>query len=112
MRTINTTRGPKQYDPTRSGHTLNTSRVVEEDLIFEDEEPAILAVVSAGDWCALIADEAVPMPVWVVLDDASVYGVVIGEAGLLDPLDSVETRPGFTGYTQVNNDKKEQQCIQ
>jgi hypothetical protein len=107
MRTINTSDGPKQYDPTRPGHTLNTSAVVEEDLQYLDEEPEIVSVVAGGNWCAVIADEAVPMPVWVVLDDASVYGVVIGEAGLLDPLDSVETRPGFTGYKQVNNDKKE-----
>jgi hypothetical protein len=107
LRTINTRDGPKQYDPTRPGHTLNTSAVVEENLTYVDEAPEILAVVSAGDWCALIADEAVPMPVWVVLDDASMYGVVVGVDGRIDLSNSVETRPGFTGYEQTNINDKE-----
>ncbi len=103
MRTINTSDGPKQYDPTRPGHTLNTSRVVEEDLTYLDEEPAILAVVSAGDWCAEIAGEAVPVLAFVVLDDASMYGVAVGADGLVDLYNSVEQHPHFTGYKQANN---------
>jgi len=81
-------------------------------MTYENEEPEVLDVVSAGDWCAEIEGVAVPMPLWVALDDGSVYGVVIGKDGLLDPLYSVEKHPGFTGYTQVHNDKKEQRCTQ
>ncbi len=105
MRTINTTSGPVlvEADSGRPGHVVNTSRVVEEDLTYVDEEPAILAVVSAGDWCALIADEAVPMPVWVVLDDASMYGVVVGVDGCIDLTADVEKHPNFSGYKQANN---------
>ncbi len=104
MRTINTTSGPVlvEADSGRPGHVVNTSRVVEEDLTYVDEEPAILAVVSAGDWCAVVEGVAVPMPLWVLLDDGSVYGVVIGKDGLLDPLDSIEKHPHFTGYEQAN----------
>ncbi len=106
MRTINTSGGPKQYDP-RPGHTLNTSRLTEEDLTYVDEPAEIVSVVAGGNWCAVIAGEDVPLPLWVLLDDGTAYGAAIGEDGLLDPLDSVEKRPGFNGYTQANNDKKE-----
>ncbi len=98
--TINTTNGPREYDPARPGHVVNTSRILEEDLVYEDEEPAILAVVSAGDWCAVVGGVAVSMPVWVALDDGSVYGVVIGKDGLLDLLDSVERFPNFVRYAR------------
>jgi hypothetical protein len=74
--------------------------VVEEDLIFEDAEPEIVSVVAGGAWCALLGDEAVPMPLWVLLDDGSAYGVVIGEDGLLDPLDNVENNPNFARYSR------------
>ncbi len=89
-----------EADSGRPEHVVNTSAVVEENLTYLDEEPAILAVVSAAGWQALIADEAVPMPLWVVLDDGSVHGVVIGEDGLLDPLDSVENNPNFVRYSR------------
>ncbi len=102
MRTINTSDGPREYDPTRPGHVVNTSRILEEDLVYEDEEPAILAVVSAGDWCAVVEGVAVPMPLWVLLDDGSVYGVVIGEDGRIDLTADVEKHPHFTGYKQAN----------
>jgi hypothetical protein len=97
---INTTTGAKEYDPARPGHTLNTSRLTEEDLTYEDAEPEIFAVVSAAGWQAEIAGEAVPLAVWVVLDDASMFGVVVGEDGLIDPLDSVENNPNFVRYSR------------
>jgi hypothetical protein len=104
---LNTTDGPKVVPRGEVGH-INTSDILEPPKMeYLDEAPEILAVVSAGDWCAVVGGVAVSMPLWVALDDGSAYGVVIGRDGLLDPLDSVETRPGFTGYKQVNNDKKE-----
>ncbi len=102
MRTINTTRGPVEVPRGEARH-INTTAVVEENLQYLDEEPEILAVVSAGDWCALIADEAVPMPVWVVLDDASMYGVVVGVDGCIDLNSDVEKHPYFSGYKKANN---------
>ncbi len=101
MRTINTTDGPREVPRGEARH-INTSRLLEEDLQYLDESPEIIAVVAGGNWCAVIAGEDVPLPLWVVLDDGSAYGVVIGADGLLDPLDSVETRPGFSGYTHRN----------
>jgi hypothetical protein len=100
---LNTTTGAKEYDRSRPGHTLNTSAVVEEDLVYVDEAPEIIAVLPATGWAALIGDEAVPMPMWVVLDDGTAYGVVVGADGLLDPLDNVEKHLHFTGYKQANN---------
>jgi hypothetical protein len=107
LRTINTSDGPKQYDPTRPGHTLNTSAVVEEDLQYLDEEPEIIAVLPGGDWCAVIAGEAVPVVAFVALDDASVYGVAVGVDGLINlTTGNVEELDGFTGYKQANiNDR-------
>jgi hypothetical protein len=100
---LNTTTGPKEYGRDRPGHTLNTSRVVEEDLVYEDESPDILTVLPAGDWCAVVGGVAVPMPVWVVLDDASMYGVVVGTDGRIDLNADVEKHPLFSGYKQANN---------
>ncbi len=105
---LNTTSGPVAYDRDRPEHVVNTSRCVEEDLQYLDEEPAILAVVSAGGWCAIVEGVAVPLVVWTVLDDGSVYGVAVGADGRIDLTDSMEQHPHFTGYEQANNDKKEQ----
>ncbi len=104
MRTINTSDGPREYDPTRPGHVVNTSDVVEPpQMQYLDEEPDILAVLPGGDWCAEIAGEAVPVLAVVVLDDASMYGVAVGADGLLDPLDSVENNPNFVRYSRGAN---------
>ncbi len=100
MRTINTSGGPKQYDPARPGHVVNTSRLLEEDLVYEDEGAEIIAVLPGGSWCAEIAGEAVPLVVFVVLDDASMFGVAVGSNGLIDPLDSVENNPNFVRYSR------------
>ncbi len=101
MRTINTSDGPKQYDPTRPGHTLNTSAVVEEDLQYLDEEPEIIAVLPGGDWCAVIAGEAVPLVAFVALDTGRMYGVAVGSNGLIDLTDgNVENNPNFVRYAR------------
>ncbi len=98
--TINTTHGPAEVPRGTRSH-INTSAILEPPLMtYEDESADILAVVSAGDWCAVIADEAVPLPLWVLLDDGSVYGVAIGEDGLLDALDNVENNPNFVRYAR------------
>jgi hypothetical protein len=104
---LNTTHGPQEYDPTRPGHTLNTSRLLEEDLTYVDEEPQILAVLPANDWCAVVEGVAVPMPLWVVLDDGSAYGVAVDEGGRVNLSNNVETRPGFDGYAQTTINDKE-----
>ncbi len=103
---LNTTSGPQEVPRGTRSH-INTTAILEPPLMaYEGEEPEIASVVSAAGWCAVIADEAVPLPLWVLLDDGSVYGAAIGEDGLLDPLDSVETRPGFSGYKQANNHQR------
>jgi hypothetical protein len=104
MRTINTSSGPVsvEADFGRPGHVVNTTAVVEENLTYVDESPEILTVLPAGDWCAVIEGVAVPMPVWVVLDDASMYGVVVGVDGCIDlTTGNVEELDGFTGYAQT-----------
>ncbi len=100
---VNTTHGPQEVPRGEARH-INTSDILEPPLMtYEDEEPAILAVVSAGDWCAVVEGVAVPMPLWVLLDDGSVHGVVLGSNGRIDLTDSVEQHPHFTGYKQANN---------
>ena len=106
---LNTTHGPQEAPRgTResTGHTINTSRVVAEDLHYLDEEPEILAVLPGGDWCAVVDGDAIPLVAWVALDDASMYGVAIGVDGLINLTDSIEKHPNFTGYKQTNEKEK------
>jgi hypothetical protein len=82
---------------------INTSRVVEEDMVYEDEPPEILAVMPATGWTATIAGEDVPLIAFVSLDSGRMYGVTPGEGGLIDLIDGdVEKLPDFTGYEQVS----------
>ncbi len=106
MRTLNTTSGPVEYDPPRSGH-INTSRVVEEDLTYEGEEPEIIAVVPGGDWCAEISGEAVPVVVFVALDTGRMHGVAVGANGLIDLNADVEDNPNFVRYAREATNGKE-----
>ena len=105
---LNTTDGPKVVPRGEVGH-INTSDLLEPpQMRYEDEEPDILTVLPAGDWCAVVEGVAVPMPVWVVLDDASMYGVVVGEDGRINlTTGNVEELAGFTGYAQTNINDKE-----
>ncbi len=103
---INTTNGPAAAPRgTResTGHTINTTRILEEDLTYVDAEPEILTVLPGGDWCAIVEGVAVPLVVWTVLDDGSVYGVAVGADGRIDLTDSMEQHPGFVRYEQANN---------
>ena len=99
---LNTTHGPQEVPRGTRSH-INTTAILEPPLMsYEGEEPEIASVVSAAGWCAVVEGVAVAMPLWVLLDDGSVYGVVVGADGLIDPLDSIEKHPHFTGYEQAN----------
>jgi hypothetical protein len=105
---LNTTTGPKEYGRDRPGHTINTSRVVEEDLVYEDEGAEIVQVLDAAGWAAAFEDghhEALIF--WCLLDDETIHGVLLGEDGLVDLSNNAETRPGFDGYAQTTNNDKE-----
>ncbi len=103
MRTINTSSGPVsvEADFGRPGHVVNTTAVVEENLVYEDAEPEIVQVLNAGGWTATFEDghhEALVF--WVVLDDETVHGVVLGSNGLIDLNADVESNPNFVRYSR------------
>jgi hypothetical protein len=103
MPIINTTTGAVEVPRGTRSH-INTSAILEPPLMtYEGEEPEILAVLPGGSWYAVIGGEGIPLIAMVALDDASMYGVVIGENGRIDLTDSVEQHPHFTGYKQANN---------
>ncbi len=110
---INTTDGPRDVPREArhtQAHTLNTSRVLEEDLAYEDEEPEIAFVLPAGAWHAEFSDAGpVPLVCWVVLDNGEMYGVAgdrWGEDGAISLEEGVGERRGFVGYIRErsNND--------
>jgi hypothetical protein len=104
---MNTSSGPVVVDPTPHKH-VNTSRVVEEDLTYTDEEAEITTVMPAGDWKALVGDEVVALVAFVALDDGRMHGVVVGDDGRVDLTENnVETYAGFTGYKQANTSDRE-----
>jgi hypothetical protein len=106
---LNTTDGPREVDPARgTRHVLNTSRVVDEDLTYEDETPEIISVLSATGWQAELEHAVVDLVAWVALDDAKMYGVVVGEDGRVDLVENdVEKHSGFAGYKPEANNEKE-----
>jgi hypothetical protein len=101
---INTTRGVVTEVPrgTResTGHTLNTTRILEEDLTYVDESPEIIAVLPGTGWQAVIGGEGIPLVAWVALDDASMYGVTLGADGRIDLNADVENNPNFVRYAR------------
>lgn len=109
--TINTTRGAIPRPEERPGHTLNTSRVLEEDLVYEDEEPEILAVLPGVGYHAVVkggdGERAVPLVAFVALDSGKMHGVAVGANGLIDLTENVEDLDGFVRYEQANTDDKE-----
>jgi len=86
-----------------------TSRVTDEDMVYEDEGPEILAVLPATGWAAVVGGEVVPLVVFVALDDGRLYGVAVDNDGRIDLTENVSTYAGFTGYIQTNNEPKENQ---
>ena len=101
---INTTSGPVEVPKGTREHVINTSRVMEEDLVYTDEEPEILAVLPGAGWCALVDGNAVPLVCFVALDDGRMYGVPIGKNGRVDLIDGdVEKHSGFLRYEQTTS---------
>lgn len=102
---LNTTNGPREAP---RGHVVNTSRILEEELTYEDEEPEILAVFSGTDWTAVVVDKRLTLVAFVALDDAKMYGVAVGEDGHIDLIaGSVEDLPVSVGYEQASTNEKE-----
>ncbi len=106
MRVMNTSSGPVVVDPTPHKH-VNTSRVVEEDMVYEDEAEEITTVMPAGDWKALVGGELVALVAFVALDSGRMYGVAVGEDGRVDLTEgNAEDILGFSGYRKVNELQK------
>jgi hypothetical protein len=105
---MNTSNGPVVVDPTPNQH-VNTSRVVEEDLAYTDEDPEIIFVLPAAGWAAVVGDEVVDLVAFVALDSGRMYGVVVGEDGRIDLTEEAEKHPAWSGYVQTNNEPKENQ---
>jgi hypothetical protein len=104
---VNTTNGPVPVPKgDRGEHVVNTSRIVEEDLVYTDEEPEIISVVPATGWHAVLGAELVPLVAFVGMDSGQMYGVVVDEDGLIDLTRSVEDRESFAGYRQANETKE------
>ena len=106
-RTVNTTTGPVEVPRGTREHVVNTSRAVEEDLDYLDEEPEIVSVLRGTGWQAVVEEQRLPLVAFVALDSGKMYGVAVGENGLIDLTDSVEQDPGFSGYEQDNINDKE-----
>jgi hypothetical protein len=109
----NTTSGPRrtEVNQTRNpAHAINDSHLVEEDLVYagEAEEPEIISVLPGNGWCAAVGGVTVPLVVWVAEDTGRLYGVAVGDDGLVDLHDGdIEARRGFAGYVNNNNDTEE-----
>jgi len=104
---LNTTNGPRNVDPNPHRH-IATTRIYEEDMRYEDEEPEIISVLPAVGWCAVIGGKSIPLVAFVALDDARMHGVAVGADGRINLTEDVETLPaGFSGYVQTNNEPKE-----
>jgi hypothetical protein len=97
---VNTTNSIGRNTPDGNPHhVVNTSRILEEDLTYTDEEPEVAHVLPATDWYARIEGYApVPLVCWVVLDNGDVYGVGVGDDGKVDLGENIEDRQGFTTY--------------
>ena len=101
---LNTTSGPVPRNPDQHPeHTLNTTRVTEEDMVYEDEEAEIAFVLPSSGWAAVVDGEVRPLVAFVALDTGRMYGASLGDDGRVDLLENdVEKHPGFAGYTQTN----------
>jgi hypothetical protein len=102
---MNTSTGPVVVNPDPPRH-INTSRVVEEDLTYLDEEPEIIGVLPASGWHAVVAGEPVALVAFVALDDASMYGVAVGEDGKVDLVEGNVEKRSFVRYERINDKEK------
>jgi len=85
---------------------VNTSRVVDEDMVQADAEPEIISVMPAGDWRAVVGGEELALAAFVALDDGRMHGVVVGDDGKIDLTDDVEDRKGFVRYEKTNREEE------
>jgi hypothetical protein len=106
---LNTTHGPAEVPRgTResTGHVTNTSRCVEEDLVYLDEESEVVQVLNAAGWAATFEDgHHEELIFWCVLDDETVHGVVLGEGGRVNLSDNVENNPNFVRYARGETER-------
>lgn len=113
MRTLNTTSGPRETPKGTRERVVNTSDVLEPpQLVYEDEEPEIVAVLPGGGYHAVVkgrgGERAVPLVAWVATDSGRMYGVSIGEDGRVDLVDGdIEKLDGFARYEQTNSYKED-----
>ncbi len=104
-RIINTTGGAREIPKgtvENTSQNVNTSRIVEEDLEYLDEEPEIIAVLPAERWYAKCAGVLKPLVAWVAMDSGEMYGVVVGDDGRIDLQVSVEN-DSFEGYQKEDS---------
>jgi hypothetical protein len=91
--------GSPRHDP-RPGHTVNTSRVTEEDLQSLDENE-VIHVVAATGWVAQFEDGSErPLVCWAVLEDDTAHCVIVSH-GEIDVSESVADEDGFVGYRYI-----------
>jgi hypothetical protein len=106
---VNTTSGPRVIPEgvrkdVHPDHTINTSRILEEDMQSLDEGSEIISVLPGTGWAARFDDGHVePLVAFVAWDDASMTGVVVGDDGRIDLENSVENRPDFSGCVNDND---------
>jgi len=105
VRTINTSSGPVVVDPTPHQH-VNTSRVVEEDLVYEDEPAEVAHVLSARGYVAVFeGGRREDLVFWVVDDEGAVFGATLNDEGRAGHA-SVEDRAGFVMYERTSDKEK------
>ncbi len=103
-RIINTSNGPVEI-PDDNPHVINTSRVVEEDLIHEDAEPEVIGTAAGDGWHCVyeVRDElrAIPVLCWAQLDNDVVYPVVAPrDGGQIDLTVDASEDPRFKGLVR------------
>ncbi len=100
---LNTTAGPRYIDSRRPGHTINTSRIVEEDLTYTDEPAEVVHVLSGVGYAAVFEDgHREDLVFWVVDDEGEVFGTTLSDEGRAG-LASVEGREGFVRYERTSD---------
>jgi len=105
MRTMNTTAGPVAVDRDPPRH-VNTSRVVEEDMVYEDEPAEIVHVLSGAGYAATFEDgHREDLVFWVVGAEGEVFGATLSDDGKVD-LASAEDRKGFVRYEKTSDEEK------
>ena len=100
--TVNTTAGPRRVDTTPHG-VVNTSRVVEEDLIYTDSDPEVIGTAAGDGWhCVYELQErlrAIPVLCWSQLDNDEMHPVIAPRGGpKVDLTVDVSNDSRFRGY--------------